>query len=117
MPRHPDLTQNMVFVFGGFFFVIFMLGLLAVVTSSVGIAFKRKKPAPASAPVQSSLYSGESAASTEEDQADSDVPFVIAAAVHTVLGGRPHRIMNVRKKNDGWAQEGRRQIFSSHKVR
>lgn len=42
---------------------------------------------------------------------------VIAAAVYCVIGERPHRILTVRATPPGWAQEGRRQIFSSHRVR
>jgi hypothetical protein len=42
---------------------------------------------------------------------------VVAAAVHSVIGDRPHRVVSVRSTGAGWAQEGRRQIFSSHRVR
>lgn len=42
---------------------------------------------------------------------------VIAAAVHNVLGGQPHRIVRIEPISYGWAQEGRRDIFSSRRVR
>lgn len=42
---------------------------------------------------------------------------VIAAAVHNVLGGQAHRIVRIQPISHGWAQEGRRDIFSSHRIR
>jgi hypothetical protein len=33
------------------------------------------------------------------------------------MGDRAHRVVSVRSTGPGWAQEGRRQIFSSHRVR
>jgi hypothetical protein len=43
---------------------------------------------------------------------------VIAAAVHVMTGGRPHRIASVAPLDPAldWAREGRRAIFSSHKT-
>jgi len=55
------------------------------------------------------------AAASEGD--DPALMAVVAAAVHTVIGDRPHRVVSVRSSGPGWAQEGRRQIFSSHRVR
>jgi len=60
---------------------------------------------------------------TSTNQAGGDDPHdpaliaVIAAAVHSVIGDKAHRIVSVRSAGPGWAQEGRRQIFSSHRVR
>ncbi|MFW6217492.1 MAG: OadG family protein, partial [Verrucomicrobiota bacterium] len=60
------------------------------------------------------------AASGQAPEDDADDPrrvAVIAAAVHSVIGDRPHRVVSIRSTGPGWAQEGRRQIFSSHRVR
>ena len=54
---------------------------------------------------------------TTQGEDDPAIMAVVAAAVHTVLGDRPHRVVSVRTSGPGWAQEGRRQIFSSHRVR
>jgi hypothetical protein len=51
------------------------------------------------------------------DKEDPALVAVIAAAVHSVIGDRAHRIVSIRPGGPGWAQEGRRQIFSSHRVR
>jgi len=56
----------------------------------------------------------------QEAQAEDEKPVVvavIAAAVHAVVGERAHHIVSIRPAAGGWAQEGRRQIFSSHRVR
>lgn len=45
------------------------------------------------------------------------VTAVIAAAVHNALGGQRHRIIRIEPVGHGWAQEGRRDIFSSHRIR
>lgn len=44
---------------------------------------------------------------------------VIAAAVHSIIRGRPHRVASVLEVRDAldWAREGRRMIFASHRTR
>ena len=43
----------------------------------------------------------------------------IAAAVHIAIGGKPHRIASITPAAgaQNWASEGRRDHFSSHRVR
>jgi Na+-transporting methylmalonyl-CoA/oxaloacetate decarboxylase gamma subunit len=116
----------------GFTFVMVVLALLAAVTAAIGalfVSFDAKKtaqaalkaaqatsaaPGPAPVPVAAAKVS-------EPQKADSDddpvLAAVIAAAVHSVIGDRAHRIVSIRPGGPGWAQEGRRQIFSSHRVR
>jgi hypothetical protein len=48
-----------------------------------------------------------------------EVVAIISAAIHTTLKGR-HRIISVGQicpNRQAWSAEGRRQVFSSHKVR
>jgi Na+-transporting methylmalonyl-CoA/oxaloacetate decarboxylase gamma subunit len=123
----------------GFLFVVLVLALLATVTSVMGAWFNKqaahdaaKAAAAAQSAAEASAKSGSvsgaaapaapaaSVASSGAPQDDADDPaFValVAAAVHSVIGDRPHRIVSIRSSGPGWAQEGRRQIFSSHRVR
>jgi hypothetical protein len=41
----------------------------------------------------------------------------IAAVVHVLMDGRPHRIVSLQPAGETWAREGRREIFESHHVR
>lgn len=118
--RYPDFGENTEFVVFGFAFVVFVLLALAVLTAAIGVLFKRldaaaknkqaaiaaAAPAPVSQP-----------ASPETQQSDGNIPFLVTAAVAAVMDGQAHRIVSVKPRGEGWAQEGRRQIFSSHRVR
>ncbi|HKK78251.1 MAG TPA: OadG family transporter subunit [Phaeodactylibacter sp.] len=118
----------------GFLFVIVVLALLASVTSAMGAWFTKqaaKSAAKAAAAAQAtaeasakssseSPASGSSAVGSSASADEGDEPAlmaVIAAAVHSAIGDRPHRVVSIRSAGPGWAQEGRRQIFSSHRVR
>jgi len=61
-------------------------------------------PAPVSAPAPS-------------PELETPVIVMIAAAVHAALAGQPHRILRIEPVSSGWAREGRREIFSSRRVR
>lgn len=132
----PDMFGIVVI---GFLFVMVVLTLIAAVTSGMGFYFVRraaadsakaarlaKEAAEASAKVaKSSASVAEAVAAVpqklakpaEEEEEDPALVAVISAAVHTMLKDRPHRIVSIRTGGPGWAQEGRRQIFSSHRVR
>ncbi|TVP81427.1 MAG: hypothetical protein EA353_01625 [Puniceicoccaceae bacterium] len=139
-PMELPNTVNVVFV--GFLFVVIVLALLAAVTSTIGALFVKsaardaardaaraaqaaqvaQKAAEATAgAVQSSGAQTRTDPTTSEgvtaEDEDPALFSVIAAAVHTIIGDRPHRVVSVRSTGPGWAQEGRRQIFSSHRVR
>lgn len=112
----------------GFLFVICVLALLASVTAVMGAWFTRQaanSAAKAAAAAQSAAEASSKGApssagptgSAEEGEEDPALMAVIAAAVHTAIGDRPHRVVSIRSAGPGWAQEGRRQIFSSHRVR
>ena len=113
----------------GFAFVMVVLVLLALVTASIGAVFRRydaKITAKAEAAVAAAVAAANLApkpapvASPEAISCEDEDPAlmaVLAAAVHSVIGDRAHRIVSIRPGGPGWAQEGRRQIFSSHRVR
>ncbi|MDQ8207798.1 OadG family transporter subunit [Coraliomargarita sp. SDUM461003] len=130
-PVESPSTVSVVVV--GFLFVMIVLALLAAVTSCIGAFFIKQaardaakaaqaaekaaasKPAAAATPAASAAAS--SAPAVDEEAEDPAILAVIAAAVHSVMGDRAHRVVSVRSTGPGWAQEGRRQIFSSHRVR
>ncbi|MBK1880574.1 OadG family transporter subunit [Pelagicoccus mobilis] len=123
----PTVLENVSFIVGGFVFVVVVLATLSIVTSLIGVLCSRlikeptaeQKPAPQAAPAAKPA-----AAATKQVngiEADEDIPAhviaLIAAATHVILEGRPQRIVSIRGTTQGWAQEGRREIFSSHRVR
>jgi len=126
LPAKPSLGQNFEFIFIGFVFVILVLLILAGITQAIGLYFKQPepgKPAPVDKPSQAkppapAADAAPAAEPTEEDTLDpATTAVIVAAAVHAVIGDQPHRILSIRPTSQGWAQEGRRQIFSSHSVR
>ena len=117
----------------GFLFVMLVLCALALVTSTIGFFFARSAAKAASLAAAAALAKAEAVERAQRNppgpaptaSADASEPVgedpallaVIAAAVHCVIGDRPHRVISIRRDGPGWAQEGRRQIFSSHRVR
>lgn len=129
VPSHTSGTLEIVGV--GFIFVMVVLALLALVTAALGAIFIRfdarlnakvaaavaaQAPKPSSSDPEALDYEN-SSAPVSGDEEDPALVAVIAAAVHSVIGDRAHRIVSIRPGGPGWAQEGRRQIFSSHRVR
>ena len=121
----PSLNAFEIVLIGASF-VFFVLLILASGTALLGKIFAR-----VSAPEHSSPAPAQKAAVPENQTAlpadpvkgfgmEEDDPHyiaVISAAIHCLMNGRRHRIVSVRSDNSSWAAEGRRQIFSSHKVR
>ena len=121
---HSQTSGTLEIVGVGFIFVMVVLALLALVTAAIGAVFIRFD---AKAAAKAAVAAAEAAAlappaPTADPEAlnyeeDPALVAVIAAAVHSVIGDRAHRIVSIRPGGPGWAQEGRRQIFSSHQVR
>jgi sodium pump decarboxylase gamma subunit len=104
----------------GFLFVILMLSLLSTVTGVMGFLFSRRAAIAAeekSARAQTDAAAPPANAPDKIEAATEDDPViraVIAAAIHSVIGNGRGRIVSIRPSGTGgWAQEGRRQIFSS----
>lgn len=108
----PSLWESIEFILEGFVFVLVVLAILGILTTAIGALFKRFEPKPVPAPVKQVTP-----AMPEVSEADKNLPAVIAAAVYTVMGDKPHRILQIRPADDTWAREGRRSILGSHKVR
>lgn len=104
----------------GFLFVVLILSLLATVTSIMGYLFARRAVIAAeenAARMEAKAAALPACQSSERKVATEDDPViqaVIAAAIHSVIGNGRGRIVSIRSSSGGgWAQEGRRQIFSS----
>lgn len=113
----------------GFLFAVIVLALLSALTAAMGAWFTKQAADSAAKAAASSQAVAEASKGASASLAaagpsgpgnDEDDPAtiaVIAAAVHTAIGDRSHRVVSIRSAGPGWAQEGRRQIFSSHRVR
>ena len=123
LPAHPAFADALNFILTGFFLVIGALLVLSGLISAIGSSFKakdakvarhRKMPAPAPPRPDSRLPDKNESTGGEEP-----VPLaaIIAAAVHVALDGQAHRVVHIEPVGVGWAREGRREIFSSHRVR
>ena len=128
--------EQITFILVGFGVVLGILASLALITSLIGKYFKAQAPAAkektkpakkaasaaAAAKAASPAPAAKAAPATPAQPAEGppeDEPVVIAmvaAAVHTILGQHV-RIVSIRPAQAGWAQEGRRQHFSSHRLR
>ena len=122
----PSLLENILFIVAGFAFVLIVLAILSIVTSVIGALCTRlikdpKLEQKTKARAQSSQPTPAATKQVAGIKADEDIPehiiALIATATHIALEGRPQRIVSIRGSGQGWAQEGRREIFSSHRVR
>lgn len=124
----PRLSEALEIVFIGCLLVFGVLLLLSLVTSVIGNIFVRLpvNPFPGSISAETGLTKvpgtlpipgKDSADNFDIDENDPHMVAVIAAAVHCMMDGRKHRIIAIRSSDSSWAAEGRRQIFSSRKVR
>lgn len=106
-------------------------GNLSVQNAAATPAATQTAPAAASAPVapataaavatqpaaQGSAVAVPVAANAEAEAEQRRQMAVVAAAVHLVMQGKPHRIVRISPVTQSWALEGRRDIFSSHRIR
>ena len=121
LSAHPAFADAFTFILTGFILVIGALLVLSGLISLIGKAFRMqeaKAKGKVAASVPAPVAKGASApASASAPQTDIPLPALIAAAVHVALDGQPHRVVHIEPVSIGWAREGRREIFSSHRVR
>lgn len=113
LPDQPALSDILSFQLTGLVVVFGALASLWVILELMGMFFRRRvaeKPATAANPP---------AVAPVADGIPPDVVAAIAAAVHVTLKGRPHRVLSIKASTNTshWAAEGRREHFSSHRVR
>jgi len=93
----------------GFFVVLFALTLLWILTAVIGKFFIRSRAAEAAA-----VKAG--TAASAGDPGEEEVA-AIAACIATIMGRRS-RIVSIRRdRKTDWNREGRREHFSTHKIR
>ena len=114
LPDHPGLLASIVFQINGLIVVFIALGLIWGMLEIMGFVFRRINRSPAPRPVPPAAP-----AAARTDEITPELVAAIAAAVQLVLGGAPHRIEAIIPHDPAldWAQEGRRQIFASHRHR
>ncbi|MBD5780292.1 OadG family protein [Pelagicoccus sp. NFK12] len=119
----PTVMENVSFIVIGFLFVLVVLATLSIVTSLIGVLCTRliKEPETKKSPPPAPAAPVAPKAQSEGIETEGDIPehiiALIATATHVILKGRPQRIVSIKGSGQGWAQEGRREIFSSHRVR
>jgi hypothetical protein len=116
--RTFTISESIVYQLNGLIVVFLALGSIWGLLSLTGAWFKKheKRLAPAAQPAPATQPSAASAANAA-DTTPPGLIVAITAAVHAACGGRA-RVVSVSPSATGdWAREGRRQIFSSHKVR
>ena len=123
LPAHPLFSDALNFILTGFVLVIGALLILSGLIAVIGKWFKareaeqiRKRQSHKVA-IANPLAELPAAPSTASEAGPPALAAVIAAAVHVALEGQPHRVIHIEPAGVGWAREGRREIFSSHRVR
>ncbi|MDR2673952.1 MAG: OadG family protein [Opitutaceae bacterium] len=116
LPDFPSLSQAIGFQLTGLVIVFIALGSIWLLLEIIGRLFKKASLAAKPAPGPSAAGAGAAAAPTG---VTPEAVAVITAAVHQTLPGKALRIVNISTPvhTADWALEGRRNIFSSHKVR
>ena len=121
LPEFPSMSENLGFQLTGLVVVFVALGSIWGLTELTGFFFKRaaaRNPQIAPQPAAAPAAVNPAPAATTPEAISPEIFAVIAAAIQVTLSGRfrIQTITPVEHPRD-WAQEGRRQIFASHKVR
>jgi Na+-transporting methylmalonyl-CoA/oxaloacetate decarboxylase gamma subunit len=120
LPDQPSLAEILQFQLTGLLVVLAALALLWIFLETTGAVFRRIERAKPEA-------AGEKAPATGKP---GEIPAahvaILAAAIHEAVGSA-HTILGIREVHTSdelqnaqllaWSAEGRRQIFSSHRVR
>jgi Na+-transporting methylmalonyl-CoA/oxaloacetate decarboxylase gamma subunit len=105
------LSDSLIYQLNGLIVVLAVLSSIWAVVSTIGLFFQRR--AQAASPEKA----GPTTVSAPIASPEPAVLVAIAAAVHAVGGARTRVISVTAAETGDWAREGRRQIFSSHKIR
>lgn len=132
LPEWPSFIETIVYQFNGLMIVFLVLGSLWLLLELSGAVFRRRderldaraaaKPAGQPAektPRAATPGPGDSGAG---EQLPPAIVAAIVAATHVAMTGRKYRLVSVTpatnaQQGNPWAIEGRREIFTSHKLR
>jgi Na+-transporting methylmalonyl-CoA/oxaloacetate decarboxylase gamma subunit len=123
LPAHPLFSDALNFILTGFVLVIGALLILSGLIAATGKYFKAReaenlrKRQSRKVAVANPLAEVDAVPSSARRDDSPALAAVIAAAVHVALEGQAHRVIHIEPAGVGWAREGRREIFSSHRVR
>ena len=108
LKEYPSLNDNLLFILTGFLLVCIVLGVLVFISNGISFFYSGKKwRLDPHAPIASTLI---------PQKMKSQEVAVVAAAVHMLIR-HPHQIVSIQLRPPRWAEEGRRAIFESHKLR
>ena len=127
LPEHPGIGESLVYQFNGLVVVFIALSLIWVMMEIMGAIFRRvavnqaaraAAAAPVARPDPVAPAPAPPVAPAVADDVDPATYAAIVAAVYCTLG-QGHRIVGVTAVLDprDWSREGRRDHFSSHRVR
>lgn len=120
LAERPSWTDALVFQLNGLVVVFVALGSIWLAMTVAGWFFRRAAAKPMAVPAGPAAAAPAATAAPEAagDGLEPETLAEIAAAVHATLGPRYRvRAVATGDMHIEWAQEGRRQIFASHKVR
>ena len=127
LPEHPGIGESLAYQFNGLVVVFIALGMIWVMMEIMGAFFRRVAVNQAAraaalpkvaAPEPAAPAAAPAAAAAATDGVDPATYAAIVAAVYCTLG-KGHRVVGVTSVLDtrDWSREGRRDHFSSHRVR
>jgi Na+-transporting methylmalonyl-CoA/oxaloacetate decarboxylase gamma subunit len=116
IPDRPSFSELLEFQATGLVVVFGALAVLWILLELMGAFFRRQPGAVKPAPV---VTAPPRVVPPGDEGLEAGVVAAIAAAVHITMKGQPHQITEIKLSdgNSNWAAEGRREIFSSHRVR
>jgi Na+-transporting methylmalonyl-CoA/oxaloacetate decarboxylase gamma subunit len=128
LSEFPSVPESIRYQITGLMVVFIALGLIWVLMEILGVFFRRlaatqaAAKAAAKAATQAAIAVQPVSPSVQPAAPAPAIPCetlaIIVAAIHCKLNNRPHRILSIEPADQhDWAREGRRDIFSSHRVR
>jgi hypothetical protein len=99
----------------------FLWGVCAFTATIIKLLLRDPKPAPAPVSTVPAADATVSATAPPAPQADAGIApkiiAVIAAAVATVTGNQPVRIVSIKPMSTSWERAGRQSVLTSHRIR
>ena len=94
----------------------FLCAICALTAKLVAILLPEKKP-DVPVPAKAELPTPAVAPATTESPIAPEIVAVIAAAVATVTGDQPVRIVSIKPMSTSWERAGRQSVLTSHRIR
>jgi glutaconyl-CoA decarboxylase len=101
----------------------FLWGVCAFTATIIKLLLRDPKPVPAPVPTASAAAAPVAAPAVAQTPAPEtsgiapEIVAVIAAAVATVTGNQPVRIVSIKPMSTSWERAGRQSVLTSHRIR